>query len=289
MKTIEGLRAKIEKGELIVGMGAWDVMSAKIIERAGYDMVWLQSFQQSFGRGVPDMDLVTPSDQLELTWRICGEVDIPVLVDLSYGWGESDHAAYWTREFERAGAAALHIDDKEYERCPFLPGPPIPRTPQDKFIGKLHAMMDARQEDMVILVRGGPLGAKREETINRLRIYKKEGADVLFVLGRTSEEIQYLRSELEGPLALQARPLSTVTETGEEIPDIATTASFDELYELGLQILNFWGGFSVAYRAMLEAMTDIKKAGSVGVIQERLLAWDVVKELVGYPRTTTGS
>ncbi len=284
MGKIKSLRNKIEKGELIVGMGAWDVMSAKIIEKAGYDMVWLQSFQQSFGRGVPDMDLVTPSDQLELTWRICGEVDIPVLVDLSYGWGENDHAAYWTREFERAGAAALHIDDKEFERCPFLPGPPIPRTPQEKFVKKLHAVMDASKEDMVILVRGGPLGTDREQTISRFRTYKEEGADVLFVLGRTKEEIQYLRSELDGPLALQARPLSTVTETGEEIPDIATTASFQELYDLGLQILYFWGCFSVAYLAMLDAMVDIKKSGGVGVVQERWMDWDTIKELVGYPR-----
>jgi 2-methylisocitrate lyase-like PEP mutase family enzyme len=226
---------------------------------------------------------------LELTWRICGEVDIPVLVDLGYGWGGSEQAAYWTREFERAGAAALHVDDKECQRCPFLPGPPVPRIPRDKFIGKLHAMMDARKENMMILVREGSFGSEREEAIDRLQTYKKEGADVLLVSGRDREEMKYLRKELEGPLALQARPVPSVTGWGEETGDLASTAGFDELYELGWQIFNFWGGFSVAYRAMLDAMTDIRKARSIEVIQERLLDWDILQELVGYPRAETSS
>src|SRR5581483_11401368 len=123
MHQAQALRDRLQRGENLVAPGVWDVLSSKVTERAGFEMAALQSFQYAAGWGVPDVAIKTPSEVLEATFKIAGEINIPLLVDFEEGYGSPGHAAYWAREFERAGAAAVHVDDKgPAHMCPWLPG-----------------------------------------------------------------------------------------------------------------------------------------------------------------------
>lgn len=281
MDPVATLRKKLDSGSMVVSMGAWDVMSAKIVDKAGFDMVALQSFQHAFGWGLPDMGVVTPREQCDLTWRVSGQIDTPILIDLSNGFGDVEHAAYWAREFERAGAAALHIGDPEYEKCPFLPGPAAPAIPSDHFVRKLRAVLDARQSNIVVVAR--TRGAGEEEEIRRLRLYKEAGADVLFVGLKDPETLKRYRQQLEGPLMQQGSAFPPMTGAGVQLSDFVQKASFSEVYELGYQIYNYYGGVFIAYKAFLDALTEIKETGGTKSVRPRQLDFDTIQELVGMP------
>jgi 2-methylisocitrate lyase-like PEP mutase family enzyme len=278
MRPVDTLRQKLDSGASIVSMGVWDVMSGKIADRAGFDMVALQSFQHSFGWGLPDMGVVTPDAQCELTWKLAGQVATPILVDLSNGFGDVEHAAYWASEFERAGAAALHIGDPEYEKCPFLPGPAAPAIPADHFVRKLEAVIDSRRNDIVVIAR--TRGGDEAQEIRRLRLYKDAGADALFVGLKNRETLVRYRGQLDGPLMLQGSAFPPVTGAGDQLSDFVQKASFEEVHALGYQIYNYYGGVFIAYRAFLEAMNEIREHGDTRSVREKQLSYDSILQLV---------
>lgn len=278
MRPVDTLRRKLDAGAPIISMGAWDVMSGKIVDRAGYDLVALQSFQHSFGWGLPDMGVVTPDEQCALTWKLAGQIETPILVDLSNGFGDVEHAAYWASEFERAGAAALHIGDPEYEKCPFLPGPAAPPIAADRFVGKLRAVLAARRNDIVVVAR--TRGEGEADEIRRLRLYKEAGADVLFVGLKDRETLARYRAELKGPLMLQGTAFPPVTGGGARLSDFVQMASFAEVQALGYQIYNYYGGVFVAYQAFLDALREIHEHGDTRSVRTKQLPYETILELV---------
>jgi 2,3-dimethylmalate lyase len=170
MSGARNLRERLRAGDNLVSIGAWDVLSAKVIERTGFDMAALQSFQWAAGWGLPDLGVGKPSDLLQLTMKMTGEVAIPVLVDFEEGYDSPGHAAYWTRQFERAGAAALHVDDKgPAHMCPWLPGSEskIQVSPAKHTVDIIRAMADARRGDLVIVARTQVRSAARPTSKKR--------------------------------------------------------------------------------------------------------------------------
>lgn len=107
-------------------MGVHDVLSAKIAEKAGFDAVGVQSLQMGFVNGQPDTGVITPSDLLDTVRKIRRSISLPIMVDFEQGFGDVYAAVHWLHEFERAGAAALHIDDcGMLYKCVFCP-PHVP-------------------------------------------------------------------------------------------------------------------------------------------------------------------
>lgn len=280
----------MEENELVVAMGAWDELSAELIERAGYGMVSLQSFQYNLSTGVPDWGLRTPRDLLNLTWRVANVVDLPILVDFESGWGEAPHTVYWMREFERAGASMLHINDElrgVVHRCPHFPGPGAPTPDErmkllpdiDELAGKIKAMVETREEGIMISAR--TYGRTREDQIKRLKVCREAGADALWTSGRANrDDLIRARKELEGPLIVQSWAPGQVGAKSlwENIPDL----KIQELQEMGYSIFNFAHIPLIPYKGFMDLLRKIKDSDSLLVAANMSFDWEELLDIVGY-------
>lgn len=293
------LRARLERGDNLLAMGTWDVLSAKVIERAGYDIAALQSFQWAAGWGLPDLAIKTPSELLDLTMKMAGEIKIPILVDFEEGFGSPGHAAYWTQMFERAGAAAVHVDDKgPVHMCPWLPGSEskIRVSSAELTADIIHAMAKSRRENLVIVARCQYTSSDRvdteEEELRRLRIYVEAGADVAFaprsaMIANDLAIFPRAVKELQVPLLIQFNPPNYIEAftpkdsiNGKSVAD----RPFDELFASGIRIINCPQIYPVAYRALLDVLTRIRKHGSLQPARDEVLPFSDILQLVGYNR-----
>jgi 2-methylisocitrate lyase-like PEP mutase family enzyme len=293
------LRARLDAGDNLIAMGTWDVLSAKVIERAGYDIAALQSFQWAAGWGVPDLGIKTPSELLELTMKMAGEIAIPILLDFEEGYGSPGHAGYWARQFERAGAAAVHVDDKgPVHMCPWLPGSQskIQVSPAEYTADIIRAMAKARQDDLVIVARcqvkpRDGIDTEQEE-LRRLRMYIEAGADAVFApkaatLANDLGKLRHAVKELAVPVLVQSNPPGYIAgyvprdaRDGKSIAD----RSFDELFACGVRIINSPQLYGVAYRAFADVLARIRRDGSLQSAREAMLSFEEVLKLVGYDR-----
>ena len=135
-------------------MGAHDVLSAKIAEKAGFDGIGVQSLQMSFVNGQPDTGVITATEMLETVRKIRRSTSLPIMVDFEQGFGDPYAAVYWMNEFERAGAAAWHIDDcGMLYKCVFCP-PHVPELEtMESTCDKIRAMAGEKlnSEFMIII------------------------------------------------------------------------------------------------------------------------------------------
>jgi 2-methylisocitrate lyase-like PEP mutase family enzyme len=293
------LRNRLLAGDKLVSMGAWDVLSAKVIERAGFDMVALQSFQWAAGWGLPDIAITTPSDLATLTFRMAGEIETPILVDFEEGYGSPGHASYWVREFERAGAAALHVDDKgPVHMCPWLPGSEVRiEVSSAEYTAEIiSAMASARRDDVLIIartqVKSDGLSTAEEEQVRRLTMYIEAGADVVYApkYATMSNDLTKLKSFAERvpvPVLAQFNPPGFIegyipegSKDGRSIAD----RSFEEIFDCGVQIINTPQIYAVAYRALGETLGMIREEGSLQPARSKMLKFQEVLDLLGYER-----
>ena len=300
MSTAAKLRDRLAKGDNLVAMGTWDVLSAKIIEREGFDMAALQSFQWAAGWGLPDLGIKTPSELQDLILRMSGEISIPILVDFEEGYGSPGHAAYWTRAFERAGAAAAHVDDKgPVHMCPWLPGSAdrIQVSSAEYTAEIIRAMAKAR-DDLVIVARcqvkprDGVDTA--EEELRRLALYAEAGADVVYApktatLANDLEKLRAAVKLLGVPVLVQANPPGYIADyvprgsnDGKSIAD----RSFAELFDCGVRIVNSPQVYAVAFRAFADVLGAIRRDGGLEPAREGMMSFADILKIVGYDRFT---
>jgi methylisocitrate lyase len=299
MTAATRLRARLEAGDNLVAIGTWDVLSAKIIERTGFDMASLQSFQYAASCGLPDLALKGPSDLLALTMKMAGEVEIPILVDFEEGFGSPGNAAYWTREFERAGAAAVHVDDKgPVHMCPWLPGgdTKIQVSSADYTAEVIHAMAKARRDDLVIVARCQVKSRDgvntEEEELRRLRLYIEAGADVVYApktatMSNDLGKLKQVVKQLPVPTLVQFNPPGFIegyvpkgARDGKSIAD----RDFEEFFACGVRIINSPQLYAVAYRALSNTLGRIRQEGNLQSARDAMLSFVEVLELVGYER-----
>lgn len=140
-----------EKG-IIVAPGAYDALGARLIEHIGFEVVYATGAGISAGLlAEPDLGLVTMTEQLTQARNIVNAVDIPVICDADTGYGDVINVMRTVREFERAGVAAIHIEDQEMpKRCGHLEG--IRLIGQEDMVAKLRAAKEAREsQDFTII------------------------------------------------------------------------------------------------------------------------------------------
>ena len=126
MKASELLRQHIEENRLVVAIGAHDGLSGRLVERAGFEAIYIGSYAtEATLLGGPDLALMDRSARLLIARNIVKATSIPVVVDIEEGWGNAISVMDTVRDFEAAGVAAMHLDDEDMpSKCPFLPGIP---------------------------------------------------------------------------------------------------------------------------------------------------------------------
>jgi carboxyvinyl-carboxyphosphonate phosphorylmutase len=209
MKKTMGLRELIRSPEILVAPGAYDAFSAKLIEAAGFDAVYMTGFGTAACIfGLPDIGLLTMTEMVENARRIADSVDVPVIADADTGYGNHLNVIRTVEEYEKAGVAGIQIEDQvSPKRCGHMEGQKIVPTPD--MVAKLRAAIEARRhEETMIIARTDAIAAIGfDEAIERGNIYRHAGADLLFIEApRTEEQLEKIPKLINGPVLVNIAP-----------------------------------------------------------------------------------
>jgi methylisocitrate lyase len=274
MTSNRRLRERLAQRDILVVPGASDALTAKVIEEAGFEAVYVTGAGiANLSFAVPDLGLITMSEVVEHVRRIADAVRIPVIVDADTGYGGPLNVARTVRELERAGAAAIQIEDQvSPKRCGHFEGKEV--IPEAEMVQKIRAACDARQDPaLVIVARTDARGCEGlQRAIERGRSYAAAGADVIFVEAPESiQELQQIARAIPAPL------LVNMVEGGK-----TPLRSAQELEALGYRIVLFANtAMRVAMKAVQEAMALLRAEGTSEPLLSRMLSWDERQRLVG--------
>ena len=274
MRSTTRFRQLLERPGIIVAPGAYDCMSAALIEKAGFDAVYMTGAGTSIARlGAPDLGLATADDMTRNAAAIAGAVDIPLISDADTGYGGVLNVQRVIREYERTGAAAIHLEDQvSPKRCGHLDNKEVVST--DDMVRKIRAAVDARTDpDFTIIARTDALAVTGwEDTIERGRAFVEAGADVLFVEAlRSREDVERAAASFDAPL------LYNYVESGKSP---LLTAS--ELEEIGYKIVIFPASAMLSTIKAIEiTLAELKATGATHGADARMVTLHDALELVG--------
>jgi 2-methylisocitrate lyase-like PEP mutase family enzyme len=204
MSPARRLRHALAQSTLIVAPGAYDCISARLIEQAGYPAVYMSGGCSAMMLGYPDYGLVTMSEMADNAGRIAGAVSVPVIADADTGYGNELNVTRTVREYESRGVAAIQIEDQTFpKRCGHLAGKQVIAAAD--FAKKIAAAVAARRDpDTLIVARTDARAAHGlDESVDRMNAAFDAGADVAFVEAlQSGEEIERVPKLVRGPCLL---------------------------------------------------------------------------------------
>lgn len=197
------LRELLNAPGIIIAPGAYDALSTRLIEQAGFDVVYMTgSGAANSLLGEPDLGLTTMTEMANQAARICAATTLPVVADADTGYGGPLNVRRTIQEYERAGVAGLHIEDQVFpKRCGHFEGKQV--IPVDEMVGKIHAALDARTDpNLVIIARSDAAAVEGlDAALARGRAYEQAGADALFIEApRALEELRIIGRSFHVPL-----------------------------------------------------------------------------------------
>lgn len=229
MKQTTALRKLISRGSYIVVPGAYDVLSSKILEAAGFDALYLTGYGASASLlGAPDVGLLSMTEMLNHAFRMTNCISIPLICDIDNGYGNALNVIRAVRSFEKAGVAAIQLEDQVLpKRCGHMNGKQV--IPCKEMVNKIKAAVDTRiDQDLVIIARTDARAVYGlENALERAQAYVDAGADVIFVEApHSKEEMIIIRDRIKVPL------LANMIEEGK-----TPLLSAEELSEIGYEIV----------------------------------------------------
>ena len=195
------LRLLLEKEEIILAPGAYDVLSAKMIEATGFKMVYMSGFGTAASKlGYPDVGLVTMSEMVDTASKIAETVNIPVVGDGDTGYGNPINVIRTVQSYENAGIAGIQIEDQVFpKKCGHISGKQVVSI--DEMVAKIRTACDARRsKDFVIIARTDAIAVEGiDSAIARAKAYSKAGADLIFVEAPENlSQVEKIAKELQG-------------------------------------------------------------------------------------------
>ena len=272
------LRALLESGQTIVAPGAFDPLSARLVEDAGFPAVYMTGFGTSAALiGRPDVGLLTMTEMAGNAGRIAAAVDIPVIADADTGYGNPLNVIRTVGAYEAAGVAGIHIEDQVApKKCGHLEGKLV--IPAEEMAQKVRAAAEARaRPEFVIIARTDARAVEGlERSLQRARMYREAGADVLFIEALTSEA-----EAEEAARAFPGVPLLFNWAEGGKTPPI----SLDRLRELGYRIVIFpIATLLAATGAMRRILQEISRAGTPAAALRELPTFAEFVDFIGLPQ-----
>ncbi|RAI00822.1 carboxyvinyl-carboxyphosphonate phosphorylmutase [Acuticoccus sediminis] len=225
----EEFHARITGGKTIWSAGAYDALSARYIEAAGFDACMTSGFGVSASHlGMPDAELYTMTENLNVVRNVVMATSLPIIADIDTAYGNAINVMRTVREFERAGVAAVIIEDQVApKRCPICVGG-VETISVEEAEGKIAAAVEARQNpNMVIIARTD--AATEDEAMARARRYVAAGADIIQPISKTFKSIEGLKAMRQAagvPLSLQVLGWLERDLSPQEIESVAGMATF---------------------------------------------------------------
>jgi methylisocitrate lyase len=243
------LRAALVSERPLQIVGTVNPYCAIMAERIGHKALYVSgSGVATASHGLPDLGVTSLNDHLEDTARITAVTDLPVLVDVDTGWGNSLNVQRTVKEMIRAGAAAIHIEDQEAnKRCGHLPGKAV--VTKDEMVARIKAAVDARTDDsFMIVARTDAAGIEGLDSVmDRTAAYVEAGADMIF-----PEALSKLDEYKKITSALRVPVLANITEFGK-----TPLFTKDELASVGVTAVLYPLS---AHRAMAKAAATVYEA-----------------------------
>ena len=204
MPQASRFRELLKQQGMVVAPGAYDCITAKLIEQAGFAAVYMTGAGTAATLGYPDFGLVTMSEMVGNALRIAAAVKLPVIADADTGYGNELNVVRTVREFEHSGVAGIHIEDQEFpKKCGHLEDKRI--IPREDYVAKIRAAAAARGDrDFTIIARTDSRAvAGLAEAVARANAALAAGADMAFVEApQTLEEVAMVPREVKGPCLL---------------------------------------------------------------------------------------
>ncbi|MBG9386404.1 isocitrate lyase/PEP mutase family protein [Caenimonas aquaedulcis] len=269
------LRRLIAQPGCVMAPGAADALTARMIARAGFDAIHMTGFGTSIGRlGMPDIGLLTASEMVDNASRIADASGLCIVADADTGYGNAMNVRRTVRDYEKAGVAALHLEDQVApKRCGHLAGKRV--IPAREMVGKIKAACDARQDaDLVIIARTDVLAIDGMDAVfERGRQYREAGADMIFVDAPVG--LDQMHAVARG---LAGIPLFANIAASGKTPDIPAA----ELGEMGFK-LAIYANFAIlsAIPAIQKMLAELKGRGSLSRIAGTLASFGHIEEIAG--------
>jgi carboxyvinyl-carboxyphosphonate phosphorylmutase len=279
MRTTTRLRSLLAGSDLIIAPGAYDGLSARLIAQSGFPAVYMTGFGTAASvLGQPDVGLLTMSEMVSRAAALAAITgETPLIADADTGYGNPLNVRRTVREYERAGVAALHLEDQVWpKKCGHMEGKQV--IPMEEMVQKIRAAVDAREDpDFVIIARTDAAAVTGfADALRRARAYREAGADVLFI---------------EAPRSIEE--LRTIGQTFSDVPLLFNWAEsgktpalpLHEIRELGFKLVIFPVTLLfAATQAMLKVLEHFQRGETSISFGSQMVTFSEFTTLIGLPQ-----
>jgi carboxyvinyl-carboxyphosphonate phosphorylmutase len=272
------LRELMSTASPLLAPGAYDALSARLIEQAGFDAVYMTGFGTTASLiGRPDVGLLSGAEMVDNARRIVSAVDVPVIADADTGYGNAINVVRTVQLYEQAGVAGIQLEDQVMpKKCGHMSGKLL--IDADEMAGKIRAAVEARRDpDLVIIARTDAVAVTGlDDAVVRARTFAAAGADMLFVEAPTSEDdIAHVARELAG-----VAPLVFNWAEGGRTPPL----SLERIAELGFALVIYPIGTLLAATAGIRSLlATLRRNGTPTTALDGLPGFDEFTDLIGLP------
>lgn len=277
MNATDRLRQRLKAGGIIAAPGAPDSLSARLVEQAGFEAIYMTGFGATASRlGRPDIGLLTQTEMTTHARDMARAVSIPIIADADTGYGGPANIARTIEEYAQAGVAAIHLEDQMApKRCGQLAG--IKLIPAEENVRRLKCAIAARPaEGPLIIGRTDAMPAiGPEEAVRRALMYQDAGVDLVFVDGiKKISEVEIVARQVSGPKVV------SIVDGNE-----TTALTMRDLEEMGFAVVFYavTALFSAA-RAMADALAVLKRDGTPAKAASAMMSYAEFSALVDLPR-----
>lgn len=274
MSSVDILRQKLEANSIVRIGGAFDAMSAKLVEMHGFDAIWAGSFAISATHALPDASIMTMTEFLHVANSMVDACKIPVIADCDTGFGGPSNVSHTVKKYENVGVAAICIEDKIFpKQNSLLEGGTQELISEKEFVAKIIAAKEAKKNsDFMIIARTEALIANlgMKEAIQRARAYEKAGADAILIHSKknTPQEVFEFADNWGGSLPVVIVPTS--------YPNV----KLSELAKHKIKMIIYANQtLRAAYAAMNRVLEEIKNSDSPASVKENISSMDEIFKL----------
>ena len=274
MLTSEMLQKELKAKSILKVGGAFDAMSAKLVENNGFDAIWAGSFAISATHALPDASIMTMTEFLAVASNMVESCKIPVIADCDTGFGGPSNISHMIKKYENAGIAAISIEDKIFpKQNSLLENGRQELISEKEFVAKIIAAREAKQnKDFMIIARTEALiaGMGMNEALKRASAYEDAGADAILIHSKkdTSNEVFEFSDMWNGNIPLVVVPTS--------YPSV----NLDELISHKIRMVIYANqSLRVAHAAMSRVLQEINKTKSLTEVKEKMSTMEQIFEL----------
>ena len=274
MSQSENLRKKLDSKSIVKVCGAFDAMSAKLVEINNFDAIWSGSFAISSTHGVPDASILTMTEFFDVASNMAQTCDIPIIADCDTGFGGPSNVSHLVKQYEQAGVAGISIEDKIFpKQNSLLENCKQELLSEKDFVAKIIAGKESKVDsDFMIIARTEALiaGFGIDQALKRATAYESAGADAILIHSKsnTPEEIFQFCDSWSGKIPLVV------------VPTTYGNVTTNELIKHNIKMVIYANQtLRIAHKSMMTLLQKLNKANSLDEVKEDISTMDEIFEL----------